>query len=99
MIPKIFDYAESLQLVHQASMQFYVVFCGKTIYALYWSRKTIYALRLESFCVLNSAIWKVQTFWASERAIDEIRGPIAKNEFSGHNPNFRDKSKGFTSTL
>ena len=24
--------------------------------------KTIYALRLESFCVLNFAIWKVHTF-------------------------------------
>ena len=28
--------------------------------------KTIYALRLESFCVLKVAIRKVQTFWASE---------------------------------
>ena len=27
--------------------------------------KTIYALGLESFCALNFAIWKVQTFWAS----------------------------------
>ena len=28
--------------------------------------KTIYALRLESFCVLKVAIRKVQTFWASD---------------------------------
>ena len=46
------------------------------IYALYLSQKndlrtffvgkTIYALRPESFCALNFAIWKIQTFWASD---------------------------------
>ena len=35
------------------------------IYALYWSRKMNYALRPESFCALNFAIRKVQTFGAS----------------------------------
>ena len=46
-------------------------FVAKTIYAHSFVTKTIYALfchktiRLESFCALNFAIRKVQTFWAS----------------------------------
>ena len=76
------------------------MYCRKMIYALYLSRKiiytlfvakTIYAVLLESFCALNFAIWKVQTFWASERAIDEIRGPIAKNELWGRRPKILPK--------
>ena len=59
-------------------LQFLYSSFAKTIYALYLSprktiytlffAKTIYALGLESFCALNFAIWKVQTFWASENA-------------------------------
>ena len=53
-------------------LQFYVFFCRGTIYALYWSRKTIYALRPESFCASNFAIQKVQTFWASEGMLSDL---------------------------
>ena len=55
-------------------MQFYVLICSETIYAPYWSRKTIYALRPESFCALNFAIRKVQTFWAS--AVDYVHSKV-----------------------
>ena len=85
----------------EIKLQFYVLFCRKMIYALYLSRKiiytlfvakTIYAVLLESFCALNFAIWKVQTFWASERAIDEIRGPIAKNGIRSFGPNKKEST-------
>ena len=51
----------------EVKLQFYVLFCSETIYALYWLRKTIYALRPESCCALKVAIRKVQTFWASDK--------------------------------
>ena len=40
-------------------------FIAKTIYAFFFVAKMIYALRPESFCALEVAIRKVQTFWAS----------------------------------
>ena len=40
-------------------------FVAKTIYAFFFVAKMIYALRPESFCALEVAIRKVQTFWAS----------------------------------
>ena len=56
----------------------YALFCHKkNLCTLFLSRtrftrffaKTIYALRLESFCALKVAIRKVQTFWASALCI------------------------------
>ena len=58
----------------EIKLLFYVLFCRDVIYTLYLSQKrfthffvakTIYTLRPESFCALNFAIRKVQTFWAS----------------------------------
>ena len=43
-------------------------FVAKMIYALYLSRKRIYALRPECFCALIFAIRKVQTFWGTNRS-------------------------------
>ena len=56
-------------------MQFYVLVCRKNdLLTLFVAKnglrtffvvKAINVLRLESFCALNFAIRKVQTFWAS----------------------------------
>ena len=39
--------------------------CCEKRFRHFFVAKTIYALRLESFCALNFAIRKVKTFWAS----------------------------------
>ena len=40
-------------------------FCLENDLRVFFVAKTIYALRPESYCALEVAIWKVQTFWAS----------------------------------
>ena len=47
-------------------------FIAKTIYAFFFVAKMIYALRPESFCALEVAIRKVQTFWASGAELVKI---------------------------
>ena len=65
-------------------MQFYVLFCrendiltlfvAKNDLHTFFVAKTIYALLPESFCALNFAIRKVQTFWAS--AVDYVHSKV-----------------------
>ena len=50
------------------------LFCCKNNLRTFFVAKTIYALRPESFCALNFAIWKVQTFWAS--AVDYVHSKV-----------------------
>ena len=45
--------------------EFTHVFLSRKRFTRFFVAKTIYALRPESFCALEVAIRKVQTFWAS----------------------------------
>ena len=61
------------------------------------SQKTIYALRPESFCALNVAIRKVQTFWASDRARqhhEDVEGKKESNAFFKHLQIFHPAEEG-----
>ena len=60
-----FFLSQKLFMHFLSQKEFAHTFLSQKQFTRFFVAKMIYALRLESFCALKVAIWKVQTFWAS----------------------------------